>query len=72
MHALFLPCSLEPGSESSNTQALADVVLDALRGNDLEATSVRVVDRTIPPGVRTDMGEGAVARALQANPIPAV
>lgn len=58
MHALFLNCSLKPGSESSNTQALADVVLDALRGHDVEVTSVRVVDRTIRPGVSTDMGEG--------------
>ena len=58
MRALFLNCSLKPSSETSNTQALADVVLDAMREQDVEVTGVRVVDRAIHPGVRTDMGNG--------------
>lgn len=58
MRALFLNCSLKPGSETSNTQALADVVLDALREQDVDVTSVRAVDRAILPGVSTDMGDG--------------
>jgi multimeric flavodoxin WrbA len=58
MRALFLNCSLKPGSETSNTQALAEVVLDALRGQDVEVTSVRAVDKAILPGVSTDMGDG--------------
>lgn len=57
MRALFLNCSLKPGSETSNTQALADVVLDALREQDVDVTSVRAVDRAILPGVSTDMGD---------------
>jgi len=58
MRALFLNCSLKPGSETSNTAALADVVLDSMREQDVEVTEVRVVDRAIPPGVSTDMGDG--------------
>jgi multimeric flavodoxin WrbA len=42
----------------SNTQALADEVIAALRENGVEVEVVRVVDRHLPPGVETDLGDG--------------
>jgi len=62
--ALLVNCTLKPSPEKSNTEALAEVVAEALRTEGVEVASVRVVDHSIPPGV-------AVARALEAKPIPA-
>jgi multimeric flavodoxin WrbA len=56
--ALILNCSLKPSPEPSNTAALATVVADALRENDVEVDEIRLVDHQIKPGVETDMGEG--------------
>jgi multimeric flavodoxin WrbA len=58
MKALAINCTLKPSPEASNTEALAGVVADALRGEDVEVSSVRAVDHTIPPGVESEMGEG--------------
>ena len=58
MRALVLNCTLKPSPATSNTQALADVVVDALREKDVDVDVVRVVDRHIPPGVETDLGNG--------------
>lgn len=59
MRALVLNCSLKPSPEPSNTQALADVVVGALREHDdVEVETVRLVDLDIKPGVQTDMGDG--------------
>ena len=58
MRALVLNCTLKPSPTPSNTQALADVVIAALEGHDVEVETVRVVDRHIPPGVETDLGAG--------------
>jgi len=56
--ALLINCTLKPSPEKSNTEALAEVVADALRGEDIEVASVRAVDHSIPPGVESEMGEG--------------
>lgn len=57
MHArLVLNCTLKPSPAPSNTQALADFVVTALEEKDVEV--VRVVDRHVPPGVDTDLGDG--------------
>lgn len=58
MKALLINCTLKPGPEKSNTEALAEVVADALREEAVEVASVRAVDHSIPPGVETEMGEG--------------
>ena len=58
MRALVLNCTLKPSPATSNTHALAEVVVDALREKDVDVEVVRVVDRHIPPGVETDLGDG--------------
>jgi multimeric flavodoxin WrbA len=58
MRALVINCTLKPSPETSNTEALAKVVIDKLRDEDVEVTEVRAVDKEIKPGVETDMGEG--------------
>jgi multimeric flavodoxin WrbA len=58
MKALIVNCTLKPSPEKSNTEALAEVVVEALRKKDVEVASVRAVDHSIPPGVESEMGEG--------------
>lgn len=58
MRALVLNCTLKKSPEPSNTQALADVVVEALRGHGVEVTVERVVDHDVAFGVETDMGDG--------------
>ena len=58
MRALVLNCTLKPSPATSNTEALANIVVGALREKAVEVTVVRVVDQHIPPGVETDLGEG--------------
>lgn len=58
MKALAINCTLKASPEKSNTGALAEVLSDALRGEGVEVTSVRAVDHSIPPGVKSKMGEG--------------
>jgi multimeric flavodoxin WrbA len=58
MKALIVNGTLKPSPEKSNTEALAEVVADALRGEGVEAASVRAVDHSILPGVESEMGEG--------------
>lgn len=58
MRATVLNCSLKGSSEQSNTQLLADVVIEALRGRQVECETFRLADLNIVPGVSTSMGEG--------------
>jgi len=58
MKALIINCTLKASPGTSNTEALAKVVADKLRGEEVEVTEVRAVDKSILPGVETDMGEG--------------
>jgi multimeric flavodoxin WrbA len=58
MRALIVNCTLKPSPETSNTEALAKVVADKLREEDVEVGEVRAVDKNILPGVESDMGEG--------------
>jgi multimeric flavodoxin WrbA len=58
MRALLLNCTLKPSPAESNTEALARVVMDALREEGIETESVRVVDHEVRPGVESDMGDG--------------
>jgi multimeric flavodoxin WrbA len=58
MKALIINCTLKSSPETSNTEALAKVVIDKLRVEDVDIAEVRAVDKDIKPGVETDMGEG--------------
>jgi multimeric flavodoxin WrbA len=58
MKALIINCTLKSSPEPSNTEALAKVVADKLREEEVEVIEVRAVDKAILPGVESDMGEG--------------
>jgi multimeric flavodoxin WrbA len=58
MKALILNCTLKASPEKSNTEALAEVVAEALRKEGVEVDSVRAVDHSIPPGIESEMGKG--------------
>lgn len=58
MRALVLNCTLKPSPAASNTQALADIVIEALEGQGVNVETIRLVDHDIRPGVETDMGDG--------------
>ncbi|GHF27143.1 flavodoxin family protein [Streptomyces griseoluteus] len=58
MRALVINCTLKPSPEPSNTEALAGIVVAALKGYGVEVDVVRAVDLNIAPGVETDMGKG--------------
>jgi hypothetical protein len=49
MEALALNCTLKASPERSNTDALAQVVLDALDEEGVETEVVRVVDHDVRP-----------------------
>jgi multimeric flavodoxin WrbA len=58
MRALVLNCTLKPSPETSNTEALARVVMEALEGDGVETELLRVVDHDVKPGVSSDEGDG--------------
>ena len=58
MRATILNCTLKPSPETSNTEALASVVIEALEAEGVECETIRVVDHDVKPGVESDMGEG--------------
>jgi len=57
MKALFVNCTLKRSPETSNTEALATVVAEALAADGVEVEWVRAADHNILPGVNTDEGE---------------
>jgi multimeric flavodoxin WrbA len=58
MQALVLNCSLKASPSTSNTDQLADVVVDALQREKVEVDRVRLADLSIEPGVSSDEGTG--------------
>jgi multimeric flavodoxin WrbA len=58
MRALILNCTLKASPEQSNTQALLNVVAEAMRQDEIDVDVVRVVDHTVKPGVSNDEGDG--------------
>ncbi len=56
MRALVINCTLKRSPEQSNTQALADHVVGALREHEVEVETIRLADHSVPPGVVTDLG----------------
>jgi multimeric flavodoxin WrbA len=59
LSAVVLNCSLKASPAASNTEALANVVLQALRDEGVSGEIVRVVDHDVHPGVESEpQGEG--------------
>lgn len=58
MKAVILNCTLKPSPQTSNTQALADVVIAELKKGGAEVETIRLVDLNIKPGATSDEGEG--------------
>jgi multimeric flavodoxin WrbA len=58
MRATILNCTLKPSPATSNTEALARVVAEALERHDVEVELVRVADHDVRPGVSSDEGDG--------------
>lgn len=59
MRAVVLSCTLKPSPETSNTEALAQKLIDQLKQEGVsEVETIRLVDLNIKPGVESDMGEG--------------
>jgi hypothetical protein len=58
MRCLVLNCTLKPSPEASNTEALAEEVVRALRQRDVEVEVERVLDHDVRPGVSSDEGNG--------------
>ena len=59
LKALMINCTLKPSPADSSSDLLGQQILDALAARaDIETETIRAVDHTISPGVKTDMGEG--------------
>jgi multimeric flavodoxin WrbA len=58
MKALIINCTLKTSPGTSNTEALAKVIVEKLREEAVEVAEVRAVDKNILPGVESDMGKG--------------
>lgn len=58
MRAIILSCTLKRSPEPSNTEALAQKLIDQLTQEGVESELIRLVDRDIKPGVKSDQGDG--------------
>lgn len=56
--AIVLSCTLKQSPATSNTEALASVVVDALEDKGVDVTTFRIADHNVLPGVESDLGEG--------------
>jgi multimeric flavodoxin WrbA len=58
MKALILNCTLKRSPAPSNSEALARVLGDALVARGASYEVIRIVDHVVPPGIRSDEGDG--------------
>jgi multimeric flavodoxin WrbA len=58
MNALILNCTLKRSPAPSNSEALARVLGNALVAGGASYEIIRIVDHVVPPGVRSDEGDG--------------
>lgn len=58
LRALIVNCTLKPSPGTSNTEALAAVVGEALGAHGVHVSVVRAADHDIRPGVSSDEGDG--------------
>jgi multimeric flavodoxin WrbA len=67
MKALIINCTLKPSPQTSNTEALANVVAAALTSEGVIVDWVRAVDHDIRPGVESDLGDGDAWPAIRSK-----
>jgi len=67
MKALILSCTLKRSPRVSNTEALAQVLIDEWKTQDIETEMVRLVDLDIKPGVSSDEGDGDAWPSIRAK-----
>ena len=67
MKATILNCTLKPSPATSNTEALARVVMGALSERDVEVELIRIVDHDVKPGVSSDEGDGDAWPGIRAR-----
>jgi multimeric flavodoxin WrbA len=58
VRATILSCTLKGAGERSNTEALAQSVIEPLQAEGVECEIVRLSELAIPPGVESDLGDG--------------
>lgn len=58
LRAVVLNCTLKPSPAESNTEALAQVVVEALESDGVECEIVRLIDLDVKPGVSSNEGDG--------------
>ena len=60
LYALFLNCTLKSSPETSNTEALCNLLIERLKAHepDIETEIVRVADYNVLPGIENDEGAG--------------
>ncbi|WP_432087661.1 flavodoxin family protein [Streptomyces sp. bgisy095] len=58
LRAVALVCTLSPSPARSSSQLLAEQVMAALGEHGVTGETIRIADRNVLPGVKTDMGEG--------------
>ncbi|GEK57573.1 flavodoxin family protein [Marinococcus halophilus] len=67
MKAVFLNGSLKDSSHTSNTDALADEIMQIWEEEGVQVEKIRLADYNIPYGVADDLGEGDDWPAIQAK-----
>jgi multimeric flavodoxin WrbA len=58
MHALILSCTLKASPALSNTETLAQILIEEFSKASVQTEMVRLVDHNVLPGVLSDMGNG--------------
>lgn len=58
MKAIFLLATLKKPPEVSNTEVLSGILGEHLKSNGVESEIIRLANYNIPPGTKTNMGEG--------------
>lgn len=58
VRATIINCTLKKSPETSNSEALAKVVIEALAEHGVESEVIRLVDLNVPFGVESEIGEG--------------
>jgi multimeric flavodoxin WrbA len=69
--ALVLNCTLKPSPAPSSSGLMAEQFTTALAEHGVTATTVRVVDHTVKPGVEKDMGDGDEWPAIRSQLVAA-
>ena len=69
--ALVLNCTLKPSPSPSSSGLMAEQFTTALAEHGVTATTVRLADHTVKPGVEKDMGDGDEWPAIRAQLVAA-